>query len=548
MSYKQHFPLAILLFGTLLVASSLPAGAQETVPLPAEDARMDAPTTSPIPWSSALPQLTPEQKAQLESALEGTHLSGPRRPDAGLTASLTEPTADTATMLRNSVPAPLATPGDAVKFRNVSFKSIIPSGYTSNVMESSTAEGGKYAFFTGNWFAARSINGGTTWTYVNPYADMADFCCDQVTLYDEARNMFIWYRMGVPNAYGVNRIRVGVSTDGGATFCNYDVQPTNVNSGWTNQWFDYPHLQKGADYLYIATNMFNSATPPSWTRTVMLRWPLDSLRACAGFSYNYYADSSWFTFVPVQGAEHIMYFASNWPSTSPYNRINVWKWPEDSTSLTTVTTTIPTWSFNVPVCGSTTGNWGGRSDDRVLTGARYMIHGTNLKIPGREILGWWWNSAAIGSLTQPYIEGVAFYEDTLTQVAGLQGRPYIWNTSTCFLYPSAAANKRGDLGIVMNYSTGTNKNPSVAFAIADDFVTAPPGFTIYNVRTSNARPSDNKWGDYNTARPFYPTQDTWIGAAHFIAGTTNCSNCSSPVFFAFGRERDRYSWSYWQSK
>ncbi|MBK8049537.1 MAG: hypothetical protein IPK16_21930 [Anaerolineales bacterium] len=245
-----------------------------------------------------------------------------------------------------------------------------------------------------------------------------------------------------PTSAGVNRFRLGLSTNGGASFCYYDVAPTNTNSAWTNQWWDYPHLQLGADYLYIATNMFN-ATLRGHAHCV-LRFPLDSLKDCAGFGYNYYSTSSWFTFVPVQGADHIMYFASNGPSTSPFNsRIIIWKWAENSTSLSWVTRTVAAWTTSAATCGSSSGNWAGRTDTRLLTGARYMIHNTNLAIPGRKVLGWWWNVAQGGSFGRPHIDGAAFYEDTLTQLSGNQGRPLVWNSTICFLYPSVAANKRG---------------------------------------------------------------------------------------------------------
>ena len=87
-----------------------------------------------------------------------------------------------------------------------------------------------------------------------------------------------------------------------------------------------------------------------------------------------------------------------------------------------------------------------------------------------------------------------------------------------------------------------------AYAIADDYANAPTPWVIYNVRTSNARPSDNKWGDYNTVRRFYPSQGVWVAAGHYIPGSTDCANCAAPVFFAFGRERDTASWNTWRSK
>ena len=86
--------------------------------------------------------------------------------------------------------------------------------------------------------------------------------------------------------------------------------------------------------------------------------------------------------------------------------------------------------------------------------------------------------------------------------------------------PSAAANRREDVGLVFNYSSGDNKDPSVAFAIGDDYAPAPAGWTYYNVQTSTARPSDNKWGDYNTARTYRPSADIWAGAAHILTSAS----------------------------
>lgn len=534
-------------------AAAVHVAGEATMPAPSRRARVN--------WQAELPAVSASQQAQLEAGVNNSHLPGPARKAAPANApeNVAASTASTVIDLEQPViearpnedeqaqgdlpPAPLA-PGDAGIFRNT--LPTIPAGFTSNVQEVSAAQGGKYAFVTGNWYAARSVNGGASWTYVNAFADMSDFCCDQVTIHDSSRNRLFWYRQSIANVNGVNYLRLGVSADGGATFCNYDVSPTNVNAAWTNQWFDYPHLQLGADYLYIATNVFNAAR--SWTRTVMLRWPLDALSTCTGFSYNYYQSTSWFTFVPVQGADHIMYFASNGPSVSPWNRLAIWTWRENSTTVSSVTKTVATWAWTDYQCGSSSGNWGGRTGDRLLTGARYMVHNADLSLPGRTVVGWWWNAARQSGFTQPYIEGAAFYENGLAQVAGAQGRPYIWSSSTCYLYPSVAANDRGDLGVILHYGSGTALNPSVAYGIVDDYVNAAPGFTLFAARTSNARPSDNRWGDYNTVRPFNPTGKVWIAGSHYISGSTSCASCARPVFFVFGRQRDFNSWNYWQNK
>ena len=264
-------------------------------------------------------------------------------------------------------------PGSAVIFRQKN--NVTTSGNKSNVLEGSVAQSGRFGFYTGNWIAARTNDGGNTWGYRSPYADMSDFCCDQVTLFDPSRNILLWYRQGVKNASGSNRLRLGVSKNGGNTWCFYNTKPTDTNGGWTGQWWDYPHLQLGADYLYISTNVFNNSD--QWTRSVMLRWPLDSLRTCSGFSYNYFQSTNWSTFVPVQGADHDMYWASNWPTSAPQNsRLRIWQWPENSTTISAVNRSVTAWSFTDrgdAVCGSSSGNWAGRTDPHVAYLARATL-------------------------------------------------------------------------------------------------------------------------------------------------------------------------------
>ncbi len=242
-------------------------------------------------WLAAPPVLSPAQQASLEYWSDQTNLPGPAlsgSDNSNFSSLSLDPSSQSSLGERPRSQAPLA-PGTASIYRNTVFSSTIPSGLKSNVMEASVGVGGLSAWFTGNWFAARSINGGFSWTYSSAYAGYPDFCCDQVTLYDESRNMLLWLRQGSPDA-SRNSFKLSVSADYGMTFWTYTIVPTNVNSLWTNNWFDYPNVQLGADYLYITFNMFNTKGTPgttddTWVRSVVLRWPLDPLRTGAGFGY-----------------------------------------------------------------------------------------------------------------------------------------------------------------------------------------------------------------------------------------------------------------------
>jgi hypothetical protein len=418
---------------------------------------------------------------------------------------------------------------------------VLPSNLLSNVMEANAAQSGRYVWYTGNWFAARSTNAGQSWLYVNPYQDFPDFCCDQWSVYDPTHDTFYWIRLtnirpGVSNSF---RLSV-VSRRDSSSLCNYDITPGSVSADWAGWVWDYAHLELGANNLYITWNLYQGTT---FQRSVILRFPLDALDTCAGFSYRYVWTSAFFNLVQVQGAHHVMYFASNWALSAPLNRLRIFRWPENTNDFTFVDRTVPAWTFTNrnAVCGPAPGNWAGRTDQRLLTGARYMY---NSLYPGRWVVGWWWNVAQGGSFPWPYVEAAAFYEDTLLLVPGFQGRPSIWSSSVCYLYPSVSPNVRGDFSVVFNYGTLI---PHAGFAIADPYVPAPPGYFPFGAVVGSGRPADNAWGDYNSVRPYWPTGLTWCAAAHYISGGGVCTACSTPAFWNFGRERDRLSWEIWQS-
>ena len=543
--------LILIVCGWPAYAEPLWDGVGETETAQMGEPLMEVPDLAEEPY-----WLNDELVKEMNSWLENTGLPGPMPKDAAsnvVTEAIDPNTASVFGELSNA-------PGDATVYlaQGQFGPAKIPGGYKSNIMESSLATAGRYVVYTGNWFAARTTCCGgvnvAQWQFINPYSDFPSFCCDQVVQYDEARNRHIWLRMGNRGINPItgnyeNQFKLSISRDGMASFWTYTFAPINTNGAWTNQWWDYPHMQLGTDYLYISWNMFNQAG--SWTRTVVLRFPLDALANAQGFSYNYFDVTDWFTIVPAQGAYHRMYFASNWP-TNPFasNQIRIWSWNEDTTSFSWVTKTVATWTptgRGSATCGVGR-NWAARYDQRVLAMSRYSIMNNNLKIPGRKVLGVWWNVAQGGSFSSPYIDAAAFYEDDLSQVAGGQGRPYIWNPSTCFAYPSVAANKRQDLAIVFNYSGGARAAPWTGYGLSDDLTAAPPGWTIYSARSSFYLPSDNVWGDYNTCRVFEPGQKTWVAGSHYIPNTGgDCSGCAEPFYFVFGRERDYENYNHWRT-
>lgn len=58
---------------------------------------------------------------------------------------------------------------------------------TGTVGEPSVATTGQRMFVTGNWFASRSTDSGTSWSLIDPFTELPSaaggFCCDQIPSY-----------------------------------------------------------------------------------------------------------------------------------------------------------------------------------------------------------------------------------------------------------------------------------------------------------------------------------------------------------------------------
>jgi hypothetical protein len=474
----------------------------------ASTANAPAPKMVNIPLSSKPPVLTPEKQKQREEYLDKIHLPGP-------------------SVIKDKEPAgPSGDPGNAVSltnapgtftiFKNSALGTGAPSSEKSVVNEPSVGTNGNNIFYTGNWYAARSTDGGATFSYIDPYADMPEFCCDQEVIYDPSRDIFIWYRQGVADANGVNRFRLGISNDNAASWYFYDLYPTNTYSGWTNQWWDYPHIALGNNYLYIASNMFNQFD--FFTRTVLLRISLDQLKAHGALNYNYIGDSTHGTFTPVQGATTTMY----WGTHNSVSSLRIYEWGENSSIYSWYDRAIPAWT-DTPRggahCAGPDGyNWCARTDDR-LTGG-WLANGT---------IGFFWNVKEGAGFTYPYINSATFVQSNKSYI----GRPNIWSSSYAFQYGYASPDRRGNLGIAAFYGGGS-LYPSSLVGISDDY---SAGWELLSTGTGTNGPNSSNWGDYLRVRPVTPSGKIWAATGYTLQGGGKNSN-ADPRYIEFGRERD----------
>jgi hypothetical protein len=101
---------------------------------------------------------------------------------------------------RRLLAAPAAVPAGAlVLATNTELTSPGQRQTASNVDEPSAAANGQVVFYTGNWYAAVSSDGGITFKYVDPATAFkaldppnSSFCCDQVVHYIPQIDTFVW--------------------------------------------------------------------------------------------------------------------------------------------------------------------------------------------------------------------------------------------------------------------------------------------------------------------------------------------------------------------
>jgi len=388
------------------------------------------------------------------------------------------------------------------------------------VAEPSVAIGDSVVWLTGNWFAARSTDGGVNWTYVNPYADFPTFTSDQDAVYDPHRRLFLWYRQGavLPGRLE-NSVKLNVSGDGAASWCSYTLRPSDVDPAWNTLQFDYPHLALTEDYLYISSTLLVTGAGFATPRMMLFRMSLDDLAGCSAFRYVYWTTDEGWSWTPVEnGATTIMYLGDTLDAggADPTGTFRVYWQPEWTTELFYVDRSVPAWTFTertglCPVLGG--GNPCARADERITSG---WLRDRN----GRGEIGFLWNVREGGGFPYPYIDAVTFDEETLS----VTGRPMLWDSKCAWQYGATAPSGDG-LGIAAFYFC-PSQPPAHVIGLADG-PTGQSKWAMFYSRVGEVPTSTLIWGDYIRVRS--------DGRGYVATGYTMGEDGAEPFLVSFGR-------------
>src|SRR2546427_411682 len=322
------------------------------------------PTHATISYQKTLPSQKASVPSSSPSSVAMTARSNSPLPSVSGPMSAVPPVPETQSQSVSKAPGP----GSFVAFVNNSLP-ISPAATRSLVDEPSVANSGHVVFYTGNWYFARSMDGGSSWAYGSPYDDMtpngftSDFCCDQDVIYNPSRSIFIWYRQGcvwdqnclaesvITPTTQSSRFKLGISSDT-VSWNFYSIFPENLTSTWKYHMFDFPKLGVSDNYLYITTDLYHATSLVSGeiqSDSVIMRFSLDDLASARPFPFPfnfYYATPTTnvlptFSFALVQGAHSTMYWATHVAS----GLVRTYGWAESSTSLSVTDVSVPGFTF-----------------------------------------------------------------------------------------------------------------------------------------------------------------------------------------------------------
>lgn len=507
-------PAVVSLAMVVLLAVPLAAGAQMT--LEATEGYAAPAQKVEVRWQAKMPQSAADVRPNCDLGKTNRY---PPKPERLRQQEIRAPQLPQ-TQLR------AAADSDFQFFKKHALTNAESSTSTSNVLEPTTARYGRKILYTGNWFAAKSTDGGNSFVYVDPFTLFTppagmQFCCDQEVIYDRTRGMWIWSLLYVTDDEKGGANRIAISTDLN-TWWYYDF---NVS---TTLLSEYPHLALSDNFLYVTTNQWNLE---EFVGSLIFRVPLTEMRLGRDFQYSYLTRSNIFNWTLAKnfGHQNVAYFATNYILAGPYDRIRVYTWPETSSTLSWHDIDVSPWTFAPFTCTTPDAtNPCARADDRIL-GATI----TNWGAPGvtNKVLWLSWNANVIDGRPMPYTYVVKINATNWTVL----GYADLWSPSYSWFYTAISPNDRGHIALATNALGGTQYE-DFAVSIYDDITPSPPpDWQLWLVRSGNKGPSNNKWGDYNCVDRSYPNAFRWVASGHvkLIKDTV------LPYFVDFGRARDQ---------
>lgn len=443
--------------------------------------------TPTVPEGEATPDLTPSQQIGLP-------------PRSAVLAADAQSMADALLLLKNTA-----------------LGSAADNNTASNVGEPSVATNRNVVFYTGNWYAALSTDGGDSFRYVDPSRAFPvptgmRFCCDQIVHYIRKIDTFVWLLQYTENGDGENIQRLAFATTAEIQQGHwrlFDLRPQDL--GLPGVFLDFPDLAVGTNMLYVTTNSFMGE---NWHATLLLRLPLAGI-ASGQITAQQTLSRENFNFRVAQQCSRQVYWASHNTTSS----LRVFRWPESAAQPTFADVSVASWvdGNNFDAQTPDGRNWLARADPRIL-GAT--------KARGDLWFAWNANRGGANDRPQPYVQIARLRARDLSLVENIN----LWDEEAAIGYPALATNSRQEVGVTYMIGGGT-RHPSHVVGILS-------GQRREVITAEGARsPLDKQWGDFLTIRRHHPNTRLFAATGYTLEqGEGNRD--ATPRFVLFGRTRD----------
>ena len=398
------------------------------------------------------------------------------------------------------------------------------NGMAGAVGEPSCSINGDVVFYTGNWYAAVSADGGKTFKFIDPN-NMAQpndpegvtFCCDQVVNYLPTINTFVWLlQYGPRTGDNIQRLAFAKTADVQAgRWRTFDI--TTQALGVQGAFLDFPDLAVGANFLYMTTNIF----PPNngGAGTAVVRIPLASI-AAGNPTAEKHLDMSLFSIRVAQNCGTTAYFAAHRDTST----LAVSSWPENQAQPAPKDVEVARWIGTNGYFSRTPDGrrWLDRADPR-LTGAT---------LAGNELWFAWGVDSNSNHRPHPFAQMARINSGDLSLIENVN----LFDSDSAICYAGLATNVNNEVGV--SYMIGGSVFPSYVVGIlSNDRKSLVAGKGDRGPLPS--QDGSGEWGDFLTARPVFPARKLFAGAGYTLLGQQDHGNQdATPRFVIFGRAAD----------
>jgi hypothetical protein len=410
------------------------------------------------------------------------------------------------------------TPTDTISLvKNVQLNDVATADTASHVCEPSAAINGNVVFYTGNWFAAVSTDGGTVFKFIDPFTTFPNppgmgFCCDQVVHYVKSIDTFFWLLQYSRDSTGKNIQRIAYATTARVktgSWRFFDITPASLGLP-AGIWLDFPDLATGTNMLYMTSNAFAGN---AWRASAVVRIRLSSFTTGTLSATSSISNTHPSIRVAQNCGTTAFFVAHN--STSS---LRVFRWPEASAAPTSTDVTVVSWSLGPYSSVTPDGrNWLARADGR-HTGAT---------LAGNEL--WFaWNSAKGGANArpQPFIQIARINATTMSLIENIN----LWDPNSALGYAALGTNANNEVGVSYTIGGGT-RFPTHIVAILTG---TPRHVTTF---TGARGPTDQKWGDYLTVRRNYSNERLFCATGYTLQSGAGASD-ATPNLTIYGRSTE----------